>query len=257
MILSRRASLGGVQLDELHDAIVIRGIDPGVPSESVSSAARMGGWGSRMTAQHWDTLEAHVSYAINVPNTDMALRREIFDQVNTWAMKKGWLVFNTMEGRRLRVDKVILPNSGDLWDWTAEFQITFRAYNIPFWQNREADTVTGKTAASGSLELVVGGNMPTVLAAEFENKSGKEISHFEITANDSRIELNDIALGGNETLSISHGNDGILRIKAGSRNVYSKYTGDDDLYIDPGQVSISYSASRAGILTARAVGRWV
>ena len=30
MILSKRVALGGVQLDELHESIVIRSIDPGL-----------------------------------------------------------------------------------------------------------------------------------------------------------------------------------------------------------------------------------
>lgn len=258
MILSRRASLENEQLDELHEAIVIRAIDPGVPSESVSSASRMGGVGSRLTGQHWDTLEAHVTYAINVPNTDMVKRREIFDMVNTWAMKKGFLRFNTMPGRRMRVDKIVVPNSGDLWNWTTdEYTITFRAYNIPFWQSSTANTVTGRTAAEDTLELAVDGNMETVLSATFENKSGKEISNFEIEAGGNKITLTGIGLGGNESLVIRHGYDGILRITAGGRNVYSKYTGDDDLYIQPGMVQIHYKASRAGILTPSAYGRWV
>ena len=49
MILSRRVALNGQQLDELHDAIVIRSIDPGVPNESISAVDRMGGAGSRIT----------------------------------------------------------------------------------------------------------------------------------------------------------------------------------------------------------------
>ena len=261
MILSRRASLNNVQLDELHDAIVIRSIDPGVTSESVSSASRMSGFGSRLTGQHWDTLEAHVTYAINVPHTDLAKRSEIFDLVNTWAHQAeggAWLKFNTLEGRRMRVDKVIYPNRGDLWNWdTDEYTITFRAYNVPFWQDSELTTVTGKTAASGTLTIPVGGNRTTVLSATFENKSGKEISRFEIEAGGNKIELNDIALGGSETLTIRHGYDGILRITAGSRNVYGKYTGSDDLYIEPGDVTVKYTATRAGILTAQVYGRWI
>ena len=81
MILSKRVALGGVQLDELHDAIVIRSIDPGVPKESISAVSRMGGWGQRMTGQHWDTLEVSVTYAIDIPKREMILRRQVFEAV--------------------------------------------------------------------------------------------------------------------------------------------------------------------------------
>ena len=37
MILSKRAALNGVQLDELFPEIVIRSVDPGVPHETVSA----------------------------------------------------------------------------------------------------------------------------------------------------------------------------------------------------------------------------
>ena len=49
MILSRRVALGGVQLDEIHEAIVIRSIDPGVPNETINAVERMGGAGQRIT----------------------------------------------------------------------------------------------------------------------------------------------------------------------------------------------------------------
>ena len=66
MILSKRVALGGVQLDEIHESIVIRSIDPGVPDETVQTTSRMGGAGQRITGSHWETLEVAVNFAINV-----------------------------------------------------------------------------------------------------------------------------------------------------------------------------------------------
>ena len=134
MILSKRVALGGQQLDELHDAIVIRSIDPGVPNESISAVDRMGGAGSRITGDHFSTIDVSVTYAIDIPKRRMAERRAVFDLVNAWANRKGWLTVNWLENRRMYVDKTILPGSGDLWEWTSEFTIVFRAYNVPFWQ---------------------------------------------------------------------------------------------------------------------------
>ena len=257
MILSKRVALGGVQLDELHDAIVIRSIDPGVPKESISAVSRMGGWGQRMTGQHWDTLEVSVTYAIDIPKTEMALRRQIFDEVNAWALKKGWLTVNWMEGRRFFVDKVILPGSGDVWNWTDEFTIVFRAYGIPFWQDELPAQAVSQTAASGRVWVPVGGNMQTVLDATFQNRSGMTINNFWVQANENRITLSSLGLGGSATLTISHGTDGLLQIKIGSTSVYQKYTGADDLIVNPGNTAVDYGADRAGVLTASCYGRWV
>ena len=96
MILSRRVSLGGQQLDELDERIVIRSVNPGVPNEALGATERMGGVGQWLTSQHWNTLDVIVTYAIDVPKTDLKTRKEIFDAVNSWALKGGWLTLKRL-----------------------------------------------------------------------------------------------------------------------------------------------------------------
>lgn len=257
MILSRRCALDGVQLDEIDEAIVIRSMDPGTPAENMSAVDRMGGWGQRITTEHWQALEAKVTYGINVPKRQMVRRREIFDAVNSWARKKGWLTMNNLEGRRMWVEKVILPGSGDLWDWTAEFTITFRAYGVPFWQNEQPAQAVSGTAASGRVWLQAGGNVESVIDASFRNMSGMTINNLWIETGGRRITLGGLGLGGSETLAISHRTDGLLQMKIGSRSVYSQYRGADDLIVQPGSNAVDFSADRAGILTVQSYGRWI
>lgn len=257
MILSKRIALGGVQLDELHERIVIRSIDPGVTRETVNAVARMGGSGQRMTGQHWDTLEVSVTYAIDVPKYELVLRRQIFDMVNSWALRKGWLTVNWLENRRFYVDKVVLPGSGDVWAWTNEFTITFRAYGIPFWQDALPAQVSSGTTANGTVALQVSGNVQSVLDVTFRNMSGMTINNFWVQANGNRITLSALGLGGASYLYITHGTDGLLRIRRDGTSVYEKYTGADDLFVNPGVVSVSFAADRAGILTVQNYGRWV
>ena len=257
MILSKRIALGGVQLDELHEAIVIRSIDPGVTKETVSAVTRMGGSGQRMTGQHWDTLEVSVTYAIDVPKHELTLRRQIFDAVNVWALRKGWLTVNWMKDRRFYVDKVVLPGSGDVWAWTNEYTVVFRAYNVPFWQDALPTQVSSGTVASGTVTIPVSGNVQGVLDVTFRNWSGMTINNFWVQANGNRITLSSLGLGGSSSLYITHGTDGLLRIRRDSTSVYEKYTGADDLFVIPGNVSVSFSADRAGTLTVQSYGRWV
>lgn len=258
MILSRRIALDGVQLDEIDEAVVIQGIDPGTPSESMSVTDRMGGWGQRITAQHWQTLEVRVTYGINIPKRQLARRREVFDAVNAWALKKGWLTINWMEGRRMWVEKVILPGSGDLWDWTATFTITFRAYGVPFWQDELPAQAVSATAASGRVWITPGGNTESVLDVSFRNMSGMTINNFWVQTGGRRITLASLGLGGNQTLTINHSAEGLLQIRIGSTSVYSKYRGADDLIVQAGEAAaVDYSADRAGILTVQNYGRWI
>ena len=257
MILSKRVALGGQQLDELHDAIVIRSIDPGVPNESISAVDRMGGAGSRITGDHFSTIDVSVTYAIDIPKRRMAERRAVFDAVNAWANRKGWLTVNWLENRRLYVDKTILPGSGDLWEWTNEFTVVFRAYNVPFWQDETPVQAAGGTAASGRVVVPVGGDTESVLDVSFRNRSGMTINNFWVQANGNRITLSNLGLGGSSTLNIHHGVDGLLRIEADGASVYHKYSGADDLYINPGSVAVDYAADRAGTLTVTSYGRWI
>lgn len=256
MILSRRAALNGANLDEVHQKIVIRSIDPGISKQNITAVDRMGGAGQRVTGEHWSTIDAVVTFAINVPKREMELRRQIFDDAIRWALSGKWLTFSNMPDRRLYVDKVVLPSSGDMWNWQAEYTITFRAYNVPFWQQVEPTVVKKANITKGSVEIDVGGTAESVLDITFRNISGKEITNFKVTAGGKTLTLNGVKLGGTETLKITHGTDGLLKITAGSRNVYAIYTGDDDLTVKPGKRTVTIEATRAGELTVTNYGRF-
>lgn len=258
MRLSRRIALGDVQLDEIHSSIVIRGIDTGVPKESIAAVNRMGGAGQRMTGQHWETMDVAVRFAIDVPKRQMELRREIWESVMAWALRGGWLTVGHLPNRRLYADKAILPGSGDLWEWTEEFTITFRAYNVPFWQDANPSAVAVRGVSTWSGTLGVPGHFQTVADVTFRNTSGSTMTGFSVTAGESTLTLSGISLANNADLVIHHGTDGLLRITAGGVSVYDKLTesSSDDLYIDPGTAAVSMAAGKAGNLTVQCFGRY-
>ena len=257
MILSRRVALGGFQLDEIHERIVIQSVNPGTTEENVQTVSRMGGVGQRVTGAHWEKLEAMVEFGIDIPKRDLAGRREVFEAVKQWALRRGWLTTNEMPGRRMYVDRVVLPSGGDLWNWTDSMAITFRALNVPFWQDETPGMVTENLITNGSVSIDVGGNVTGVLDADFTNRSGQAINRLSITAGGNTLEFANLALGGSDTLSISHGTDGLLRITAGGVSVLNKRTGADDLYVSPGSNIVTVAAERAGALTVRNWGRWI
>ena len=258
MILSKRAALGGVQLDELHESIVIQRVDPGTPQRNISAVAMMGGAGQRITGDHWETLDIIVEFGINLPKRQMELRRQVFEMVTAWALRGGWLTVNWMPNRRVWVDRVELPNGGDMWEWTNTYTITFRAYSVPFWQEENPASVAANLT-SGSVVLGVGGNVQTVIDLTFKNTSGSTINTFSVSAGGNTISLSDIGLLNGETLQIHHGTDGLLRIVIGSRSVYNKRAagGADDLYVQPGNVTVSVTAGGSGRLIVTCCGRYV
>ncbi len=257
MILSKRAALGGVQLDELHESIVIQRVDPGTPQRNISAVAMMGGAGQRITGDHWETLDIIVEFGINLPKRQMELRRQVFEMVTAWALRGGWLTVNWMPNRRVWVDRVELPNGGDMWEWTNTYTITFRAYSVPFWQDEMPAQTVHQLITSGSVSIEVGGNVQSVLDVSFQNRSGMTINNFRVSAGGNTLILSSLGLGGSETLNISHGTDGLLRITAGGRSVLDRRTGADDLYVLPGTNAVTIQSDRAGTLTVRSYGRYV
>ena len=105
MILSRRVALNGQNLDEIYGRIVIRSIEFEAPKEDIQTIGKMGGFGQRITSHRYETLDVVVKWAMDVPKTDLIMRRRIYDDVGRWAMQTGWLTVNFMPERRLWVDK--------------------------------------------------------------------------------------------------------------------------------------------------------
>ena len=258
MITSKRVSLAGTQLDSVDSRIVIKAVDTGVPHESLQATSRMGGWGQRMTLQHWDSLDVRVTFGIDIPKRQLAARREVFEKVVAWALSTGWLTVDYMPERRIYVDKAILPSSGDLWQWTEDFQITFRAYSVPFWQDVNPTSVAYRGVSSWTATIGVPGQFRTVADVTFHNATSDTMTSFSITIGGRTLALSGISLAGGADLVISHGTDGLLRVTAGGTSVYDKITAAsaDDLYIDPGTAAISMTAGKSGNITVSCYGRY-
>ena len=256
MILSRRVALGKIELDELDESIVIRSVDPGVTHESSGATNRMGGWGSRLTNQHWESRDVTVTFAINLPKRQIAERRAVFDAVIAWANRKGWLTTNEMEGRRIWVDKFVIPGGGDMWNWLSEYTLVFRTLGVPFWQSTEATEAKIERRSTGSVDIEVGGTAPGTLGITFDNVSGAVNKNVIFKVDGRALELKGVELQAGESLVLSHRTDGTIKITAGDRNVYQLLRGYDDTYVNPGTVNVELSASRAGTMTVRSYARW-
>ena len=244
MVLSRRVALGGTHLDSLDNSIAILDVQTGVPHESVNTVNRMGGFGQRVTSQHWESLEVRVTFSIDKAKRELTDRRAVFDKVIKWAIDGGWLTTNQMSGKRMYAEKVVLPSGGDMWNWLAQYTIVFIAYGVPFWQDATA-------TADVSGVLTVPGILKTVCDAEIANGGSSTINSLTVTAGSSTMEFSSLGLEAGETLKITHGNDGTLRIRIYNNNTYrsalDKRTGGsaDDLYVNPGVRTVSATSGTA------------
>ena len=260
MILKRRVSLGGVQLDSLDERILITGIDEGAGKESITAVNNAAGTGQRVTAMRRDTLDVTVKFALNIKNDDMAARSELLEAVNTWAAPGGFLRLGHRPGRRLQVLLAQAPGAGDMFAWTNEYSLTFRAYSVPYWEDNTAVTVTSGTKSSDSMALIVPGNAQTVADVTVTNKSGKTINSVTLSVGGKQMVFSNLAMGGSATLTIDHPRSAKLiymRARVGSTSVLAKRTGADDFRISPGANTITFSAERAVQVTVNVRGRYL
>ena len=158
MITRHRVSLNGIQLDQVDSRIVIQNVSENAGKEQVTATARAGRWGQRMTQRRRDFLDVTVTFGIDVKKRGMQTRETILEAVNAWAKDGGLLRLNYRENRRLRVVQVDPPGAGDPWNWTGTYNLTFRAYASPWWEeDTEYATCTVEAGTSGSERITIGG----------------------------------------------------------------------------------------------------
>ena len=260
MVLKRRVALEGVQLDELDERIVISGIDEAAGKDNITAVGNSAGCGQRITGQRRDTLDVTVKFLLRIKNSDMAGREELLEKINGWAAEGGWLTLGHRPERRLQVVLAQAPGAGDMFNWTNEYTMVFRAYSVPYWQDSKATTAVSKTTDNGSVNIDVPGNVMTVADIQVENMSGKAISNVTVNVDGSKMEFKGLSMGGTDSLVIDHvQKDGLFyfRARIGSTSVMGKRTGANDFYVKPGTHKITFKADRAVKLTASVRGRYL
>ena len=256
MRLSHRVALNGVQLDSIDNRILVQGVEEAAGKDQISTVSLFGGSGQRITNQHRDSLDVTVRFSINIKKTNMQARNDVFEKVCAWAAGGGWLTLNYKAGRRLHVVCAQLPAAGDMWSWTTVYAIIFRACGVPYWQ-QDAQNSIRADGSNITRQIGVGGNVTTVLDTTFRCNSGT-CSSFRVTAGSSMIELTGLSLSAGQTLVIDHTADGLLRITAGGVSALSKRTAasSDDLYVEPGTVTVAVETQGSGTLTISNAGRY-
>ena len=268
MICARRVALDGVELDQANSAIVIRGIESGDGKENFGAVSTAGGCGQRVTNHHRDTMDIVVRFAILIRKNNLAGRAEALENVNTWAARAAhgaWLTVNYKTNRRAWVTLVQAPGEGSLWEFNKEFSITFRAYEVPYWQEAEATEVSEiEAGTSGTGYVTSPGNADTVADVEMTNEGSATVDGLTVTVDGNSLVFDDLGLAVGETLVIDHADNGLLRIRIlDSEEQYRSAMSArlpesaDDLYCRSGTRYVSFEADYACSMTVSCKGRFL
>ena len=110
-----------------------------------------------------------------------------------------------------------------------------------------------------------GGNTDTVMGVTLKNVSGKSISNVSVTAGKSTIAFTGLDFQKNDELLIEHTAEGLIRLRIHRATGTPAYVSimanrtpasADDLYVSPGNVSVSWKCDRACNVTATWRGRF-
>ena len=270
MQLRHRVALNGAELDEIDSRVIIQGVQSGRAKTTQSAISLYGSNGQRLSVNQRDNMDVKVQFALLIRKDDMAARAAFLDQVNAWAgiaQKEyggAWLTANYKENRRMHVYLAEAAEEGDLKEWTNVFDLTFRAYGVPYWQEVETETYTSDVTSARVGQIRVNGSAQTVADIELANMSGAKIDTATVYAGAWGIGFTDLGLMAGETLVIDHSDEGRLQLRIRDangvyRSVYNKRSpySANDLYVMPGLQVVRFQAQRACIMTARAYGRFL
>ena len=265
MILRRRVALDGIELDSVDSRILIQGIEPAAGKDQITAVILWGGTGSRVTAEHRDSLDIVVRFTINEKSYRPAERGEVLEKVCAWAAAGGWMTVNYKPDRRIRVICAQMPQEGDLAS-RRQYQITFRAYGVPCWQQENPTTLRITGTASGQRDFGAAGNRSSVMDIQFRNTGSAAVNTLSVTCGGSTFSFTSLGLASGETLVIDHPDNGRLswlriRIQAANgtyRSAMGKRTAGsaNDLDVMPGTIRVSWSAGGAGTITFACAGRF-
>lgn len=256
-------ALNGVELHSIDPAICIQRIGEESPQMEASAGNRAGGDGQHLNSLTRKTDDISVQFGIDLPKRETLHRAEILQQVNAWASVGGDLSVNYRDRQKMRVRCVSLPEIDGVDRWTENYEIRFRAYETPYWQSMDRESVTATAGTAVNTTLSVRETAGGKLSISAANSSGSTVNEFAIAANNRHFAFENLGLANGETLVIDYDERDIQRIGIISsggvfRSAIAKrtVTSNDDILLNFGLNQISMTADAAVALTAYTYGRW-
>ena len=255
-------ALNGIDLASIDSAIILQGVDEGAASWNITTGGRAGNSGQHVTNVEKRYRDVVVNFAV-AEKRDLIKRATVIQKVCAWAANGGDLTVNYRDRQKLRVICAQMPAVKTLTKWAETYSITFRAYEVPFWQSMDAESAAITAGTSGSVTLAVKESAGGKLCFEATNGSGSTVNAASVTANGKSIIFASLGLANGEKLIGDYDENDVqrLRIKNTSnvfRSVLDKRTtaSADDVPLKQGGNTVSVTSGAALSWNVYTYGRW-
>lgn len=256
-----RVYLDGVGLHEISADVLVTAVSEGAPAtqrQTMARGSRVGQWVSDETRSY---LEVSVCFALR-NRRDTQKRAETLERVCAWAAGGGILRVSYRPERQLRVVCEALPEAGSLREWTSEYELRLRAYDVPYWEDeRETDCTLRAGAHKGV--LVRRGTACTPVAFSARNPGSSAVQALAIAVGDTTMSFAGIGLAAGETLCLDYAQDGTQRIRiigtdGAARDAYACRTeaSSDELLLRGERETLTLSSESELDWTIRHRGRY-
>lgn len=244
-------------MHEVDPRIVIQSIDESTPSWNVTAVSRAGRIGQYYTGTERRYRDIVIKFAIRIIR-DLPGREEVLQKVAAWATGGHTLTVSYREGQRLPVICSALPAVQGIDRWAEAYQLTLRAYGIPDWIAAEAETETA-SGSSGTAALEVTANGGGKLELSAVNSSSGNCNVVQVSVGTQVIRFENLGLAAGETLAVSYDDNDVMSAKIGTRSVLAKRTtaSVDDIWLESGENTITYSSGQALGWIFGCYGRWI
>ena len=250
-------------LQDIDPSICITDIMEMEPKQQPLTAAQAWGNGLRLLKMQRQSLSVVVRFAIR--ERDTVRRRDICTRIRAWA-QEGYLTTSDRPGQRLYVVCEKIPTVDSALKWANEMEVTFTAYDVPWWENITptkctvtAETPYGDGQYRDTVSMRMIGDVESPLEAVI-TAAGKTDYLRVYLGDDQFFTFKDLGMKSGDTLTISHDSRGILSLKLNDTSVMNKRTAKsyDELMIPPNKsISIALIADAICTATFTVRGRYV
>lgn len=231
-----RVWMDGQGLHDIDPKLVVLDVAENAPTLTINTGANGKYDGGYIISNNREQKDVVVQFVILARRFEE--RAAILDKVNAWA-GGDLLRVSYRPGQALECVCTAFPALTSSWQYAEPMTITFSAFGVPYWQQRERTAVYGSVASTDqTLGIRVPGTAPQCRASiEVMNESGSALTSVKATCaeTETEIELTGLNIAAGKTLEIGYDVHGYMFIKdSDGTSWYGKRTAQssDDILLN-------------------------